>query len=80
MLEAMFFSLPVIATDIPSIRAHFSEHVLLVPPQNESVLSEAMLELIKDQSLRTRMSVNAYDIIKDKYTWEEAAKQYESLF
>lgn len=66
LYEAMTFSLPIVATDIPGIKGLMQNeyNCLKVPPRNHVLLAEAIERLIKDPSLRTRLSVNAYSTMK----------------
>jgi glycosyltransferase involved in cell wall biosynthesis len=54
ILEAMAFSLPVVATDvggIPEAVAH-NKTGILVPPGNQDAIASALLELIENQTMR----------------------------
>jgi len=80
ILEAMYFGLPVIATDIPGVRDHFRNRALLVPPKNEYKLAEAIIKLLKDEELAKRLSTNGKELVKSKYTWDIVSKKYEDLY
>ena len=80
ILEAMYFGLPVIATDIPGVRDHFRKRALLVPPKNECKLAEAIIKLLKDEELAKRLSANGKELVKSKYTWDIVSKKYEDLY
>jgi glycosyltransferase involved in cell wall biosynthesis len=80
VLEAMYFGLPVVSTDIPGIRDHFKGISILVPPKNEKALADAILMLMKDKSLRHRLSNNGTKLVKEKYRWDIMAKKYETIY
>jgi len=80
ILEAMYFGLPVIATDIPGVRDHFRKRALLVPQKNECKLAEAIIKLLKDEELAKRLSANGKELVKSKYTWDIVSKKYEDLY
>lgn len=76
LLEAMALGTPVVATSIAgysSVIAH-GEEGYLVPPRDVQKLAQALILLLKDESLRREMG--AKGIIKAmKYDWEEVAQQ-----
>lgn len=80
MLEAMYFGLPVIASDIPGIRDHFRNYAILTPSKDEKALSSAILELARDSGLRSRLSRNGAALIRRKYTWSAVATMYEDIY
>ena len=47
----MYFGLPVVSTDIPRVRDHFSDFALLVPPSDEHALADAIHALLDDEDL-----------------------------
>lgn len=80
ILEAMYFGLPVVATDIPGVKDHFKDVALLVPPKNEDRLAEAIIKLLDDEELTKRLSKAGVELIKGKYTWDVVAKEYERIY
>jgi glycosyltransferase involved in cell wall biosynthesis len=82
ILEAMYYGLPVIATDILGIKEHFKDYAILVPPRNEKELADAMINLFDDCKLNKaiRSSKKCKKLIETKYSWDCVAKQYEELY
>lgn len=80
ILEAMYFGLPVISTDIPGTRDNFAGVSLLVPPRDETELSNAIIKLLDDPSLSKRLSDNGIALVRSTYTWDKVTKQYEEIF
>lgn len=80
ILEAMYFGLPVVATDIPGVKDHFKDVALLVPPKNEDRLAEAIVKLLDDEELRRRLSKAGEELVKRKYTWDVVAREYEKVY
>ncbi len=80
ILEAMYFGLPVVATDLPGVKDHFKDTALLVPPKNEKRLSDAIIKLINDKDLVGRLSKIGENLIKSRYTWDTIAKAYEPIY
>ena len=80
VLEAMYFGLPVVATDIPGVKDHFKDVALLVPPKNEDELAEAIVKLLEDADFAERLSTAGEELVKRKYTWDVVAKKYEKIY
>ena len=73
LLEAMAEGLPVVASDLPSIREIVSEdQAVLVTPDDPGALAEGILKLFQDAGLRTRIAKNAWLRAKD-FSWEKRA-------
>ena len=66
--------------DIPGVRDHFSGNALLVPPNAEFVLSDALLMVLEDEHFADMLSRNGRELVLDKYTWDKVAGHYESLY
>lgn len=83
ILEAMYFGLPVITSDINPIRDLIKGHesaVMLVPPMDDLALSNAIRQVLGNQSLRARMAEEARKLIVDKYTWDKFADSLIELY
>lgn len=80
ILEAMYFNLPIISTDIPGIRDHFKNVSLLVPPEDEKALANAIFELLYNTKLAKELSKRNKNLVLNRYSWQKTAKDYESLF
>lgn len=79
-LEAMYFGLPVVVTDIPGVKDHFKDVALLVPSRNENELAEAIVRLLDEEELAKRLSTAGEELVKSKYTWDVVAKEYEKIY
>lgn len=80
ILEAMHFGLPVVSTDIPGVRDHFSDFVVLVPPRDECALANALLRLLGDRNLALTLSTKGRSLVARKYTWDQVTNKYKDLF
>ncbi|MBX3038694.1 MAG: glycosyltransferase family 4 protein [Anaerolineales bacterium] len=76
LLEAASLGVPIIASQvggIPELVTHQQE-ALLVPPENPSELASAILQLINDKNLASRLATNAKDKAQTQFSLE---KQFE---
>lgn len=80
ILEAMFFKLPVISSDIPGIRDYFKDSALLIPPKDEKRLAKSIIILLEDEKLRKMLSNKGKELIDSKFLWEKVAKEYELIY
>lgn len=79
LLEAMACGAPVVATSVggcPTV-IEDGENGLLVSPGDPPALSEAIDTVLRDATLRERMSANARQTILDRYTWETITDAFE---
>ena len=76
-LEAMASGLPVVSTTsaaIPEVVPH-GVAGLLVPPRNPSALADALLSLLQDTALRSRLQQGAL-LQAQRYGWETVADRF----
>jgi glycosyltransferase involved in cell wall biosynthesis len=79
LLEAMATGLPVVASDFAGDNLLVNDvNALVVPVNNDQLLSIALKQLILDKDLREKLGQKGIMITK-KYSWENAARAYESL-
>ncbi|MBI5787447.1 MAG: glycosyltransferase family 4 protein [Candidatus Schekmanbacteria bacterium] len=73
--EYMAAKVPIVASDLPSLREILTHKVnaILVPPENPAALASGIRELLSDQNLRNRLSRQAFSDVQ-QYTWDERAK------
>lgn len=76
------FKRPVVATDV----GNFSEMVedgktgLIVPPKDANGLAEAIIRLLSDDELRQQMGENAYQAVRDKFSWDDVARKTLTVY
>jgi glycosyltransferase involved in cell wall biosynthesis len=82
LLEAMAHSLPCIATQIASnleLIRH-GETGLLVPPENDAALAQALASLADDEALRSRLGQRARQWVDAEYSLDSVARRYLALY
>lgn len=81
VLEAMGYGLPVIATDVQGVSELIrnGENGIIVPVNDPSAISRAILYLLKNPEARLRLGRAAQETIKNEYTLDKMCVQYEKL-
>ena len=82
VIEYLDMGIPVVATDLPGTRAAVEglEGVRLVPPSDPDSAREAIVVILADDGLRSRLAVQAADL-RERLVWPtaEVAALYASL-
>ena len=84
LVEAMASGRPVIGSNvggIPYIIREAEKCGFLVEPKNVSELSEKIIILLKDESLREKFGVNGRKVVEERFSWDKIAERYlEELY
>ncbi len=82
LIEAMAMKLPVISTNITGIPEIMENGVcgILVPPNDENAISEAVINLIKDCDLGKELGGNARKKVEERFDINKNIVQYVELF
>lgn len=82
ILEALYFGLPVIATDIPGVSDNFKDYITLVPPKDENKLAEVIVDVIKNEgSVKfIKLSKTGKELVEKKYSWATSANKYINTY
>ena len=82
VLEMMAAGLPVVATDVGGNREAIvdGETGLLVPPGDSSKLAEAILRLLRDRELASRMGAAAHERVRKLFSMERMIEETEQLY
>jgi glycosyltransferase involved in cell wall biosynthesis len=82
LLEAMAHGLPCVATRISGNTdlIQHGENGLLVQPESETALAEAMLNLADDEMLRRRVGRAARETVETGYSMDSIAQRYVELY
>ncbi len=78
VLEAMACGAPVIASDIPVIRELFDGAVLFVNPHEPKGIADAVLKIIEDKSLATKLREKGLAHAA-KFSWDYAARKTQDV-
>jgi len=75
LFEYMAAEVPIVASDLPSIREILRdrENALLVPPGDADALANAIGELLTDAGLAAKLATRARQDVED-YTWDRRAR------
>lgn len=85
LVEGMACGLPVIAVDNhgPATIVDDGETGLLVPPDDEEAMAEALARIVNDDGERRRMGETAYERSRARYSWpalaEKVARVYDEV-
>jgi glycosyltransferase involved in cell wall biosynthesis len=74
LLEAMYYRLPIIASDIPTSREIAGNRAMYFPTENFEALSDLFVRLIKQPLNLSELSAH-YKEILDRYTWMNCARK-----
>ncbi len=80
MLEAMATGTPVVATSQSSagLRVKDGEHLLVADGAEE--MTAAIVRLLGDPALRTRLATQARELVEREHSWEQSAHELERLW
>jgi glycosyltransferase involved in cell wall biosynthesis len=73
--EAMACGTPVIATTGGALPEVVDNAGILVPPRDAEALATAIKQLLNDKEMQRRMSEAGRQRVKEKFNWEQAARQ-----
>lgn len=82
ILEAMACALPVVASDVGGISEQVVDGIsgLLVESLNPDQLAQAILRLLESPTLRQQMGAAGLARVRDYFTLERQAKQYQDWY
>lgn len=81
LFEYMAAGKAIVAPAIPEIAQYVTHtlNALLVPPDDELALAEALLQLLSDERLRTELGSNAKQQAVDRHSWAHTVAELESI-
>jgi glycosyltransferase involved in cell wall biosynthesis len=81
VIEAGAMGLPVVSTDVGGVRhlVRDGESALLVPDDDADAMADAVVRLVRDPALATRLSTNGRRMA-ERSTWEQVGAEWDRLF
>jgi glycosyltransferase involved in cell wall biosynthesis len=82
LLESMAAGIPIVTTDIPGNREAVRDgfNGLLVPPDDPEALGRALVRLLGDADLRSRMGAEGQRLGRELYDMRLIARRHEELY
>lgn len=82
ILEAMSCGIPIIASDLGGVNEMIKdlENGVIVPPGDPIKLAESIQNLLNNEDLMTKLSINGRKIIEDKFSWDSIAKKFSKIY
>ncbi len=76
IFEYMASKVPIVVTDLPSLKEVLVNErtALFIPPDGDRDLAIAIQRIVSDKNLSLNLSENAYNEVRDKYTWSKRAE------
>lgn len=78
-LEAMYFGLPVISSNVSSLPEVLGDAAFLVNPDKDDEIFQAINLVLASQDVRDKL-IEAGQRQVNKFTWEKTAKRYLQIF
>jgi len=81
LYEYMACGKAIIASDVPGFELVREHNIgLLVTPESEKDLANAIIKLIENRTLIERMGENARDCAENEFSWDHVVKKYIQTF
>lgn len=82
LLEAMSMGKPAVATQVGGIPEVIKDGLngFLVPPRNPEALAEKIIQILQDHVLHSKMSQNAYQVVRKRFGIQEMVKRVEQVY
>lgn len=82
LLEAMAAGCPIVATNVGGVPSAIrdGESGSLVEPGNPGALAGAIVEMLRDETLRNRYTRRGKEVFQQKYAAKNMARTYEDLY
>ncbi len=80
LIEAMFFGLPIIGVSKRGVGEMVKGIGLISPPDNVMKFAANMERVMRNDTLRKKLSRNSYAAYEKKYSVKKVVKQYEKLY
>lgn len=81
VLESLSCGTPVIASQVGGLPEAVDNNVgALFPVENSDYLAGAIVKLLKDKPLRTKLGVNARKRVEERFTWQSSARKIKQVY
>lgn len=82
LVEAMASGKPVISTDVGAIPEIVDDGKtgIIVPPRDSKAFADAILKLVEDKNLRTKMGIEGRKKAEREYGWDKIVERYEGIY
>lgn len=82
LLEAMACGLPVIGSDVGGIPDIIEDNKtgIMISEKDISGISGAILKLIENENYLEKLSIQGYDIVRDRFSWKKISKLYLNVY
>lgn len=82
LVEGMACGLPVIAVNNhgPATIVDDEQTGLLVPPDDEDAMADALVRMVNDDDARARMGATAYERSRSRYSWPALAERVAAVY
>jgi glycosyltransferase involved in cell wall biosynthesis len=82
LVEAMAMELPVVSTPIGAIPEIVDDGIngLLIPPNDDNALADAIEMLVRDSDLRRRIGIAARKKIENRFDIDKNMARYAALY
>lgn len=80
ILEAMTFGLPIVTTDIGSIKEMIGQAGVVGPSGDSQFLTKEISDMIENPSLRKQMGKIGIKRVNTNFTWEAITKKWMSVY
>lgn len=80
VLESMACARPVVATDVGGVREALEGYGILVPPGDHVAFGEAVVTLLRDATLRTRLGRQSREAVLARFRTEHSVGGYRRFY
>lgn len=80
VLESMACARPVVATDVGGVREALDGYGILVPPRDHVAFGEAVVTLLRDNVLRTRLGRQSREAVLARFRTEHSVDGYRRFY
>lgn len=81
-VEAMAVGVPIVCPKVGGVPEIVIEEFngLMFPPADDAALADAIVRILKNQPLAKRLRENGLKIVREKFSWEAAAKRTLNIY